>query len=238
MTAIFQEAYGQNAQQHASHRSLLISSLNPNKLVACEELMLAHERRGHRVLVFSDCVWTLQKVAELLGRQHLDGRTSNQDRNKYLEELRSGARKTLMLSKIGDTSIDIPEASVIIQICTQDGSRRQEAQRLGRILRAKPGGGGDGGGSAYFYSLVSAGTLEPERAERRQAYLAELGYVFEAKHFCEHTTGEALAGLDAAPGAPSAPSAPGAPRRLLSDDEQRKLLKEIPQKEIPQDAAG
>jgi DNA excision repair protein ERCC-3 len=91
--------------------------------------------------------------------------------------------KTIFISKVGDTSIDLPEATVIIQISSHFGSRRQEAQRLGRILRPKPRLDflGDQGNdyNAFFYSLVSVGTEEIAYSSRRQKFLINQGYTFK-----------------------------------------------------------
>lgn len=85
--------------------------------------------------------------------------------------------RTLFLSKVGDTSIDLPEATCLIQISSHYGSRRQEAQRLGRILRAKKRS--DEGFNAYFYSLVSQDTEEMYYSTKRQQFLVDQGYAFK-----------------------------------------------------------
>jgi DNA excision repair protein ERCC-3 len=84
---------------------------------------------------------------------------------------------TIFLSKIGDTSLDLPEATCLIQISSHYGSRRQEAQRLGRILRAKRRN--DEGFNAFFYSLVSKDTAEMYYSNKRQAFLVDQGYAFK-----------------------------------------------------------
>jgi DNA excision repair protein ERCC-3 len=81
------------------------------------------------------------------------------------------------LSKVGDTALDLPEANVIIQVSSQFGARRQEAQRLGRILRPKPNP--TGGYNAFFYSLVSTDTREMFFSTKRQQYLVDQGYTFK-----------------------------------------------------------
>lgn len=89
---------------------------------------------------------------------------------------------TVFISKVGDNSIDIPEANVIIQISSHAGSRRQEAQRLGRILRAKqkpPGGAKPDEFNAFFYSLVSKDTVEMYFSTKRQQFLIDQGYSFK-----------------------------------------------------------
>ena len=97
---------------------------------------------------------------------------------RVLQQFRfNPALSTIFLSKVGDTSIDLPEANVLIQISSQYGSRRQEAQRLGRILRPKKGVSTQF--SAYFYSLVSTDTEEIYFATKRQQFLIDQGYEFK-----------------------------------------------------------
>ncbi len=83
----------------------------------------------------------------------------------------------ICISKVGDTSIDLPEANVIIQVSSHFGSRRQEAQRLGRILRPKANS--DGGFNAFFYTLISTDTQEMYYSNKRQQYLVDQGYTFK-----------------------------------------------------------
>jgi len=87
--------------------------------------------------------------------------------------------KTIFVSKVGDTSIDLPDATVIIQISSHFGSRRQEAQRLGRILRPKPRAHEEEGHNAYFYTLVSTDTSEMYFSTKRQQFLVDQGYSFK-----------------------------------------------------------
>ncbi len=97
------------------------------------------------------------------------GKTPAGQREKRYDEFRSGAIRSLALSKVGNFAIDLPEANVLIQVSGSMGSRQEEAQRLGRVLRPKPGG-------ATFYTLVTKDTVEQEHALHRQRYLAEQGY--------------------------------------------------------------
>jgi DNA excision repair protein ERCC-3 len=83
----------------------------------------------------------------------------------------------ICISKVGDTSIDLPEANVIIQVSSHFGSRRQEAQRLGRILRPKANS--SGGFNAFFYTLISRDTAEMYYSNKRQQYLVDQGYTFK-----------------------------------------------------------
>ena len=114
-------------------------------------------RRSDKILVFCDSIYPLNIFAELFGYPVLTGITNESKRKKDLSEFRQRRdRNVVFLSKIGDTSIDLPEATVLIQVEGQEGSRRQEAQRLGRILRPKLGMGTEA--QAFFDTLVSRDT--------------------------------------------------------------------------------
>ena len=106
------------------------------------------------------------------------------------------AVRTICISKVGDTSIDLPEANVIIQVSSHFGSRRQEAQRLGRILRPKSYTQQDGSNrssfNAFFYTLVSSDTQEMFYSAKRQQYLIDQGYTFKVvTNLCEKADEEA-----------------------------------------------
>jgi DNA excision repair protein ERCC-3 len=106
--------------------------------------------------------------------------------------------RTICISKVGDTSIDLPEANVIIQVSSHFGSRRQEAQRLGRILRPKASTAQDGTNrssfNAFFYTLVSSDTQEMFYSAKRQQYLIDQGYTFKiVTNLCEKADEEARA---------------------------------------------
>jgi DNA excision repair protein ERCC-3 len=113
------------------------------------------------------------------------GATSHVERTTILEAFKTSSDvNTVFLSKVGDNSIDIPEANVIIQISSHAGSRRQEAQRLGRILRAKGQlqdrmAGGKEEYNAFFYSLVSTDTQEMYYSTKREQFLIDQGYSFK-----------------------------------------------------------
>jgi DNA excision repair protein ERCC-3 len=113
-----------------------------------------------------------------LMKPYLYGGTSNAERQEILDYFRNSPQcSTIFLSKIGDTSLDLPEATCLIQISAQYGSRRQEAQRLGRILRAERRN--EEGFNAFFYSLVSKDTVEMFFSSKRQAFLVDQGYAFK-----------------------------------------------------------
>ena len=157
----------------------LLYVMNPTKFRACEYLVHYHEQRGDKVIVFSDDVFALLQYARALGRPAVYGATKEAERQAVLGSFRFNALvNTVCLSKVGDVAIDLPEANVIVQVSSHFGSRRQEAQRLGRILRAKPGADGDGF-NAFFYTLVSTDTAEMFYSAKRQQYLVDQGYTFK-----------------------------------------------------------
>lgn len=162
----------------SSRRKMLLYTMNPKKFQACQFLVNYHESRGDKIIVFSDNVYALQQYAKRLGRAFIFGETSQQERLRILENFQHNDNvNTIFLSKIGDTSLDLPEATCLIQISSHYGSRRQEAQRLGRILRAKRRN--DEGFNAFFYSLVSKDTAEMYYSSKRQAFLVDQGYAFK-----------------------------------------------------------
>lgn len=174
MTAKFYQEY---LRENARKRMLLYI-MNPTKFQACQFLIHYHEKRGDKIIVFSDNVYALQEYALRLGKPFIYGSTPQQERMKILQNFQHNDQiNTIFLSKVGDTSIDLPEATCLIQISSHYGSRRQEAQRLGRILRAKRRN--DEGFNAFFYSLVSKDTQEMYYSTKRQAFLVDQGYAFK-----------------------------------------------------------
>jgi len=152
--------------------------MNPNKFRSCEYLIRQHEQRGDKIIVFSDNVFALQAYAIKLAKPFIYGPTSSTERLRILNQFQHNpAVRTIFISKVGDTSIDLPEATVIIQISSHYGSRRQEAQRLGRILRPKPRSQEEY--NAFFYSLVSKDTQEMFYSSKRQQFLIDQGYSFK-----------------------------------------------------------
>jgi DNA excision repair protein ERCC-3 len=162
----------------------LLYVMNPSKLRAVEYLVRFHEERGDKIIVFSDLVYSLKLYAEMLKKPLIYGETPERERQAILGTFRaSDALRTICISKVGDTSIDLPEANVIIQVSSHFGSRRQEAQRLGRILRPKSYTQQDGSNrssfNAFFYTLVSSDTQEMFYSAKRQQYLIDQGYTFK-----------------------------------------------------------
>ncbi|KAF2171152.1 hypothetical protein M409DRAFT_35856 [Zasmidium cellare ATCC 36951] len=172
------EFYSEYLQAKTTNKRSLLSTMNPRKYQACQFLIDYHEKRGDKVIVFSDNVYALEKYARGMTKPFIYGDTSQREREIVLQNFQQNdAVSTIFLSKIGDTSLDLPEATCLIQISSHYGSRRQEAQRLGRILRAKRRN--DEGFNAFFYSLVSKDTNEMYYSSKRQAFLVDQGYAFK-----------------------------------------------------------
>lgn len=162
-----------------SQKKLLIFTMNPNKFQACQFLIHFHERRNDKIIVFSDNVFALKNYAIKLNKPYLYGPTSQGERLQILQNFQHNPKvNTIFVSKVADTSFDLPEANVLIQISAHGGSRRQEAQRLGRILRAKKGAAAEEY-NAYFYSLVSKDTIEMQYSLKRQRFLVNQGYSYK-----------------------------------------------------------
>jgi len=153
--------------------------MNPNKFRACEFLIRFHERRNDKIIVFADNVFALKHYAVKMNKPYIYGPTSQGERLHIIQNfVHNPMVNTIFISKVGDTSFDMPEANVLIQISSHGGSRRQEAQRLGRILRAKK----DmvtGDFNAFFYSLVSTDTEEMYFSNKRQRFLIDQGYSYK-----------------------------------------------------------
>ncbi|KAK9704128.1 DNA repair helicase RAD25 [Basidiobolus ranarum] len=162
----------------SSRKRMLLYVMNPKKFQAAQYLIDYHERRGDKIIVFSDNVYALKAYALKLKKPYIYGGTGQQERLRILQQFQHNPQlSTIFLSKVGDTSIDLPEATCLIQISSHYGSRRQEAQRLGRILRAKRRN--DEGFNAFFYSLVSKDTQEMYYSTKRQQFLIDQGYAFK-----------------------------------------------------------
>merc|ERR1712238_437308 len=170
----------------------LLYVMNPSKLRAVEFLVRFHEERGDKIIVFSDLVYSLKLYAEMLKRPLIYGETPERERQAILGTFRaSDALRTICISKVGDTSIDLPEANVIVQVSSHFGSRRQEAQRLGRILRPKSYTQRDGSNrssfNAFFFThyliYLSFGSIS----------LNYQGYTFKiVTNLCEKAAVEAV----------------------------------------------
>jgi DNA excision repair protein ERCC-3 len=134
---------------------------------------IVEKHTGEPTLVIGAYLDQLEMLGDELDAPVIQGSTRNKEREELFDKFRRGEIKTLVVSKVANFSIDLPEASVAIQISGTFGSRQEEAQRLGRLLRPK----GDGR-QAHFYSIVSRDTVDTEYAAHRQRFLAEQGYAY------------------------------------------------------------
>jgi len=148
-----------------------IATRNARKGAVLERLLAKHP--DVPVLVIGTDLEHLGWLTRRFGLPLISGETPAAARDVAYAAFRSGEIRVLALSKIGNLSVDLPDAAVAIQVSGSYGSRQEEAQRLGRVLRPKPGEN-----TAHFYSLVSADTVEQDYAERRQLFLTEQGYPY------------------------------------------------------------
>lgn len=174
MTAEFYSEY----LKESSRKKRLLYAMNPIKFQNCQYLINYHEQRGDKIIVFSDDLYALKAYSLKLKKPYICGSTPQSERMLILHQFQSNPNvSTIFLSKVGDTSIDLPEATCLIQISSHFGSRRQEAQRLGRILRARRRY--DQGFYSFFYTLVSKDTEEMYYSSKRQQFLIDQGYSFK-----------------------------------------------------------
>jgi len=144
-----------------------IAAENKVKDTVAQSLIEKHDGEG--ILVIGQYIKQLERIAATLGAPVITGRMSSKERERLYDAFRAGDIRLLVVSKVANYAIDLPDASIAIQISGAFGSRQEEAQRLGRILRPK-------GGPAYFYTLVSDDSEELKFAINRQRFLAEQGY--------------------------------------------------------------
>jgi DNA excision repair protein ERCC-3 len=148
-----------------------LCSTSDTKTRVVERLVEKHA--GEPTLVIGQYIDQLDDLAERLHAPVVKGQTTVRERQRLYEAFRSGELPVLVVSKVANFSIDLPEASVAIQVSGTFGSRQEEAQRLGRILRPKADGR-----TARFYTVVARDTLDQEFAQHRQRFLAEQGYAY------------------------------------------------------------
>jgi DNA excision repair protein ERCC-3 len=148
-----------------------LCATSPSKSRVVEELVRRHA--GEQLLVIGQYLDQLDDLGERLDAPVLKGETSVTERQRLFQAFRAGEISTLVVSKVANFSIDLPEASVAIQVSGSFGSRQEEAQRLGRLLRPK-----HDGKTARFYAVVARDTLDQDFAAHRQRFLAEQGYAY------------------------------------------------------------
>ncbi|BAM26943.1 DNA repair helicase XPB [Corynebacterium ulcerans] len=148
-----------------------IAACAESKLRAVDTLLQRHQ--GLPTLIIGAYIDQLEELGARFGVPVIEGKTSNKKREELFNKFRAGDITTLVVSKVANFSIDLPEAAVAIQVSGTFGSRQEEAQRLGRLLRPK-----SDGSEAHFYSVVSRDSLDSEYAAHRQRFLAEQGYAY------------------------------------------------------------
>ena len=147
-----------------------IASTNARKEKVIEALLAKH--KGESILIIGQYLDQLRDVQLSFGFPLITGSTSNSKRDELYAKFREGTEKVIIVSKVANFAIDLPDASVAIQISGTFGSRQEEAQRLGRILRPKDR-------TSFFYSVISKYTVEEEFSRNRQKFLVEQGYKYE-----------------------------------------------------------
>jgi DNA excision repair protein ERCC-3 len=148
-----------------------MASTTPEKQAVVSTLVARHA--GDQVLVIGQYLDQLHELGDRLGVPVITGETPVRERQELFDLFRSGEVTTLVVSKVANFSVDLPEATVAIQVSGSFGSRQEEAQRLGRILRPKSDGRG-----ARFYTVVTRDTVDADFAAHRQRFLAEQGYAY------------------------------------------------------------
>jgi DNA excision repair protein ERCC-3 len=143
----------------------------PEKITVVEQLVEQHGTES--ILVIGQFLDQLAELGEHLDAPVITGETPVKERERLFQSFRTGETRVLVVSKVANFSIDLPEAGIAIQVSGSFGSRQEEAQRLGRILRPK----GDGR-TAHFYSVVTRDTVDADFAQHRQRFLAEQGYAY------------------------------------------------------------
>ena len=156
------------AEQEDRYRFCATSQTKKDVAIA-----LARQHANDQVLVIGQYLDQLDALSEALGVPVIKGETPIKERERLFALFRTGEIKCLVVSKVANFSIDLPEATIAIQVSGTFGSRQEEAQRLGRILRPKADGRG-----ARFYSLVARDTIDQDFAQNRQRFLAEQGYAY------------------------------------------------------------
>ncbi|WP_423891676.1 DNA repair helicase XPB [Corynebacterium argentoratense] len=149
------------------------------RLAACSEqkfpvvTRILNRHKGQPTLIIGAYLDQLEDIGRRLDVPVIEGKTRNTAREKLFDQFRNGDINVLVVSKVANFSIDLPEAAVAIQVSGTFGSRQEEAQRLGRLLRPK-----SDGGEAHFYSVVTRDSLDVDYAAHRQRFLAEQGYAY------------------------------------------------------------
>jgi DNA excision repair protein ERCC-3 len=149
-----------------------LAATSPVKIPVIQKLLKKHA--GEPTLIIGQYLDQIHAISGALGVPEITGETPVDERERLFEQFRTGEITTLVVSKVANFSVDLPEASVALQISGSYGSRQEEAQRLGRLLRPKADGR-----AANFYTLITRDTVDQDFAQNRQRFLAEQGYSYE-----------------------------------------------------------
>ncbi len=147
-----------------------IASENPEKLKVVENLV--KQNTEDKILVIGQYLEQLAEISKLLNAPIITGKTPNEERDQIYAKFRAGEIRVLVVSKVANFAIDLPDASMAIQVSGTFGSRQEEAQRLGRILRPKER-------KSRFFTLITRNTVEEDFGSNRQKFLAEQGYAYK-----------------------------------------------------------
>jgi DNA excision repair protein ERCC-3 len=146
-----------------------LAATNPAKMSVIQDLLEKH--KDDQTLVIGQYLDQLDMIQEMTGAPIITGRTPQSERDVLYKQFKSGEVPVLVVSKVANFAVDLPDANVAIQVSGTFGSRQEEAQRLGRILRPK-----EDGNEAHFYSVVTRDTTEQDYSNKRQLFLTEQGY--------------------------------------------------------------
>ncbi len=182
-----------------------IAAENPIKMDVLEALLDRHRHASDSVLVIGQYIEQLKQIAKKFDAPLVTGKTPNGERDRLYADFRMGKLKVLVVSKVANFAIDLPDANVAIQVSGTFGSRQEEAQRLGRILRPKKDGS-----IAHFYTLVTHDTKDQDFSTNRQLFLTEQGYRYNI--------------VDAAT---IVPNLPARLAQMQADFEQKKLSEDF-----------
>lgn len=161
-------------QSSSARTQFRLASENPAKEPVIHDVLTRHA--GEPTLIIGQYLDQLELFAKRFEAPLITGKTPNKERERLYRSFREGQTPVLLISKVGNFAVDLPDASVAIQISGTFGSRQEEAQRLGRILRPK-----SHGQPAWFYSVVTRDSKESEFANHRQLFLTEQGYAYEIR---------------------------------------------------------
>ncbi len=156
-----------------------IASENPRKIEIVQELIARSP--DDKILVIGQYIEQLVELSKILKAPIITGKTPNEERDKLYAEFRNGNLSVLVVSKVANFAIDLPDASMAIQVSGTFGSRQEEAQRLGRILRSKER-------TSRFFTLITRNTVEEDFGSNRQKFLAEQGYSYKIIRYTDKSS--------------------------------------------------